>query len=295
MVNESIVKRIEVLAQLSIKAGGPISVANGSELKAMILGAVEIITNIVNNIIHANGSTEQAFKYAERFMSHMAWRDHAWQVRIDIQFDIEDFYTFKLVNTLDRAICFHIHSVLSNYPITPITYQRFHTLHRNCLSLASTLPTPMVSGVIKAYLTGKADLAGNACDRTQDELLATVDIQLAMGINPDWYGQPEPLRSDIQTSLQMGDRKAFNPVDKDAANDNARDVNSIAVISSNGHQEFYFIRDDVHYIIARAYGTSPTGNPFFGAWVCNEHHTGKYIDHDKYRADLFERLNLKVK
>lgn len=55
---------------------------------------------------------------------------------------------------------------------------------------------------------------------------------------------------------------------------------------------YHFEREDDFHVITREYGLSPTGNPLQGAWVCRNYHTGAYIDHDRYRNDLFERLNV---
>ncbi|MNV60770.1 hypothetical protein D3C71_1532450 [compost metagenome] len=46
--------------------------------------------------------------------------------------------------------------------------------------------------------------------------------------------------------------------------------------------------------IAREYGVSPNGNPYKGAWVLREFNTGKYLDHDYNRHDLFERNKIKI-
>jgi hypothetical protein len=55
----------------------------------------------------------------------------------------------------------------------------------------------------------------------------------------------------------------------------------------------YEVVDDL-FMINREYGISEAGNPYQGAWVCRNFHTGEYIDHDRHRHDLFERLNVKV-
>lgn len=55
----------------------------------------------------------------------------------------------------------------------------------------------------------------------------------------------------------------------------------------------YEVMDDL-FTINREYGISEAGNPYQGAWVCRNFHTGEYIDHDRHRHDLFERLNVKV-
>lgn len=67
-------------------------------------------------------------------------------------------------------------------------------------------------------------------------------------------------------------------------------VDAIAVKLSG----YRFERDDVFYVISREYGVSPNGNPLQGAWVCRNYHTGDYIDHDRKRNDLAERLNIKL-
>lgn len=54
----------------------------------------------------------------------------------------------------------------------------------------------------------------------------------------------------------------------------------------------YEVMDDL-FMINREYGISEVGNPYQGAWVCRKFHTGEYVDHDRYRNDLFERLNVK--
>lgn len=54
--------------------------------------------------------------------------------------------------------------------------------------------------------------------------------------------------------------------------------------------EYRFNRVDDEYVIVKEYGVSPNGNPFQGAWVCRNYHTGAYVDHDRYRADLSERI-----
>lgn len=72
-------------------------------------------------------------------------------------------------------------------------------------------------------------------------------------------------------------------------------VPAAAVVATlQGNDLHHFQRDDVQYVITRGYGESPNGNPLQGSWICHEIFTGKYIDHDQYRSDLFERLNLKV-
>jgi len=48
------------------------------------------------------------------------------------------------------------------------------------------------------------------------------------------------------------------------------------------------------HVVAKEYGVSPVGNPFLGAWVFREMQTGKYIDHDHNRNDLFERNNIDI-
>ena len=52
---------------------------------------------------------------------------------------------------------------------------------------------------------------------------------------------------------------------------------------------FLFYRNDEQYYVNREYGVSPQGNPLHGAWVIRNFLTGAYIDHDRYRSDLFER------
>lgn len=55
----------------------------------------------------------------------------------------------------------------------------------------------------------------------------------------------------------------------------------------------YFATDSLT-VVAREYGLSPTGNPYRGAWVLRELNTGKYLDHDANRHDLFERQKIKI-
>lgn len=62
-------------------------------------------------------------------------------------------------------------------------------------------------------------------------------------------------------------------------------------VSLPGYQ---FERDDVFYVINREYGISPNGNPLQGAWVCRDYHTGNFIDHDRNRTNLAQRLNIKL-
>lgn len=67
-----------------------------------------------------------------------------------------------------------------------------------------------------------------------------------------------------------------------------------AVVTLQGNDHYLFTRNDTQYVITRGYGMSPNLNPLQGAWICHEIFTGRYIDHDQYRSDLFQRLNLKV-
>lgn len=48
------------------------------------------------------------------------------------------------------------------------------------------------------------------------------------------------------------------------------------------------------YAAQREQGTTPNGNPMAGRWVLRNLQ-GEYIDHDKYRHDLFSRYDLIVK
>lgn len=49
------------------------------------------------------------------------------------------------------------------------------------------------------------------------------------------------------------------------------------------------------YIINRDWhGLTPQGNPMGGRWVLKDL-DGKYLDHDRYRNDLFERNSLRCK
>lgn len=57
---------------------------------------------------------------------------------------------------------------------------------------------------------------------------------------------------------------------------------------------YQFERDDVFYVVNREYGQSPNGNPFQGAWVCRDYHSGAYIDHDRNRTNLAQRLSIKL-
>lgn len=66
------------------------------------------------------------------------------------------------------------------------------------------------------------------------------------------------------------------------------------VVTLEGNEHYHFTRNDTQYVITRGYGKSPNLNPLQGAWICHEIFTGKYIDHDQYRSDLFQRLNLKI-
>ena len=45
-------------------------------------------------------------------------------------------------------------------------------------------------------------------------------------------------------------------------------------------------------IVKREYGLTPNGNPLSGRWVYRDA-TGKLIDFDRYRHDLFEHNNLR--
>ncbi len=44
--------------------------------------------------------------------------------------------------------------------------------------------------------------------------------------------------------------------------------------------------------VTREYGLTPAGNPLGGRWVYRDG-TGRLIDFDQYRHDLFERNNLR--
>lgn len=94
---------------------------------------------------------------------------------------------------------------------------------------------------------------------------------------------PLPARSDVK--IDVASRLRGTCVKVPAA---------AVVATLQGNDLHHFQRDDVQYVITRGYGESPNGNPLQGSWICHEIFTGKYIDHDQYRSDLFERLNLKV-
>jgi hypothetical protein len=58
--------------------------------------------------------------------------------------------------------------------------------------------------------------------------------------------------------------------------------------------DHHYIAADSSIVAAREYGLSTTGNPLKGAWVLRELNTGKYLDHDYNRHDLFERNKIKI-
>lgn len=49
-----------------------------------------------------------------------------------------------------------------------------------------------------------------------------------------------------------------------------------------------------NYVAQREDGTTPNGNQMAGRWVLRNAQ-GEYLDHDRYRHDMFSRHNLKVK
>jgi hypothetical protein len=67
---------------------------------------------------------------------------------------------------------------------------------------------------------------------------------------------------------------------------------SIELMKAEGDN--YYIAPDHTWVMAREYGLCPQGTPLKGRWVLREFHTGKYIDHDGNRHDLFERQQAKV-
>lgn len=58
--------------------------------------------------------------------------------------------------------------------------------------------------------------------------------------------------------------------------------------------DHHYVAADSSIVATREYGLSPTGNPLKGAWVLREINTGKYLDHDCNRNDLFERNKIKI-
>jgi hypothetical protein len=58
--------------------------------------------------------------------------------------------------------------------------------------------------------------------------------------------------------------------------------------------DHHYVATDSRTVIAREYGLSANGNPYRGAWVLREFNTGKYLDHDHNRNDLFERNKIKI-
>lgn len=66
-----------------------------------------------------------------------------------------------------------------------------------------------------------------------------------------------------------------------------------SVVIPNNQAAFTCMHGDDQLVISREWGISPANNPFYGAWVIRNMQTGEYIDHDRYRSDLFERNHLK--
>lgn len=73
------------------------------------------------------------------------------------------------------------------------------------------------------------------------------------------------------------------------------DPTKVCVLSRAEGNHYEFFNSGDRYMVAREWGVSPMGNPFVGSWVIRHAEYGTYIDHDKYRTDLFERNNLKDK
>lgn len=116
----------------------------------------------------------------------------------------------------------------------------------------------------------------------------------------DLLSREAPIRQlgDVEVSLEsnaMGDEPAdsalladsalmlagFEPIEPKLTNPRKVEL-----------EGYHFEREDDFHVITREYGVSPQGNALQGAWVCRNYHTGEYIDHDRYRVDLFERLNV---
>lgn len=311
----SIEQRLNLLAVDIVRYRGPV-ILKDLEAAYIKQATLDLITPLVNNLMGKGAPPNYAMGFIAKYMSCMVWNKTAWVIDTSAAFNYESFYGMKPMNSHEAGIFEKVHAMLAASKDLSRVTSRFKVLVGNCMDLATGGRTKNGIESAYAYLNGKIDLGGLQVDRSIEDLLKSIDVQYDTGTSPDllvgyldartpgqstlWnlnnQHQPIPHQSEANIALGTGTPHVDTSYTgkQDPAQLQELELSKVTPVSSVGDLEFYFIRDDVHYVIARAYGTSPTGNPYFGAWVCFEHYTGKYIDHDKYRTDLFERLNLKV-
>lgn len=144
-------------------------------------------------------------------------------------------------------------------------------LERDILDVRTIQPFKLCCEVLAAYVW----------DGIQYVPYAPIDGAKEFTTLTDMDTTQVPPRSDIKIDVASRLRGVMLPA-------------AAVVATLQGNEHYLFQRDDVQYVITRGYGVTPTGRPLQGSWICHEIFTGKYIDHDQYRSDLFERLNLKV-
>lgn len=145
-------------------------------------------------------------------------------------------------------------------------------LEHNVVDVKSIQPFKLCCEVLSVYVWNGIQYVPYVQDNERKDFTSLSDIDATL----------PPPRSDIKINVAS---QRTHSVKVPAA---------AAVAKLQGNEHYHFQRNDVQYIITRGYGESPAGNPLHGSWICHEIFTGKYIDHDQYRSDLFERLNLKV-
>ena len=161
-------------------------------------------------------------------------------------------------------------------------FKRFHKIRANCHQLAHGHPTPVAASMVFNYLS----LAGTPCDPkpvSLGQFIEKIDIEILgeqLVQSADTHPQPLVKEAAVKGEAEVEYRTSLG----------------ITPAELRTHDKLigfsYEVMDDL-FMINREYGISEVGNPYQGAWVCRKFHTGEYVDHDRYRNDLFERLNVK--